>query len=309
MLFSVRIGPHIEHAVRRMRRRIMNDRVAASLHSEDRPMIDSFASTRRWPVTRLLVSFALVGLSACAEAPVPATSDAKTPVATTPKIDSARYQAMIVDARALIDQKRQAEAITKDLDPVIEAYDKTYGGSTVVYYSARTLSETLVYMMSSTITPNGGRPDAPGGPSAVALDQTWSGALYMKGYALVDLHRYAAAHEPLERAVRLAPSNSEYLSELGQLYLVEKNWSRALAFFAHAEQGAELSPPEVKTKELTRALRGTAYADVELGKFDEAAALYERCLALDPQDARAARELQYVHAQQAKQISRAPVSP
>ena len=270
-------------------------------------MIASFAPARRSSARRLVSSWFAIGLAAglaaCAQTPVATTSDAKVS-----KADTARYQAMIVDARALIDQKRQLEAITKDLGPVIDAYEQAYGHSTIAYYSSRSVGETVAYLLSSQIAPGAGRPEVPGGPSAIAFDQTWSAALYLKAYALVDLHRYAAAHEPLEHAVRLAPSNSEYLSELGQLYLVEKNWPKALAMFARAEKGADLSPPEMKTRELTRALRGTGYVDIELGKFDEAAALYERCLALDPQDAKAASELQYVHAQQARQISRAPAS-
>ncbi len=73
-----------------------------------------------------------------------------------------------------------------------------------------------------------------------------------------------------------------------------------------APRSAEVSPPEVKTRELTRALRGTAYVDVELGRLDDAEALYVRCLALDPNDAKAAGELRYVRAQQSKRISRPP---
>lgn len=262
-------------------------------------MTDPIPSLRLPHAARLALTWIVLGLGACAQAPL-----VTAPPAKTPTIDSARYQAMVVDARALIDRKRPDEAIEKDLDPVIDAYDRAYGTSAIAYYSVRTMPETILYLTMSPISPGTGRPDVPGGPSAIALDQTWSAALYLKGYALIELHRYGAAREALEHAVRLAPSNSQYLSELGQLSLMEKNWSKALGLFARAEQAAEVSPPQSKTSELGHALCGSAYADVELGKFDDAVALYERCLAIDPGDTKAAAELRYVRAQQTSRISR-----
>jgi Flp pilus assembly protein TadD len=49
-----------------------------------------------------------------------------------------------------------------------------------------------------------------------------------------------------------------------------------------------------KNGELGRALRGKGFVLVELGKLDEAEAMYRRCLAIDPADTKAANELRYV---------------
>ena len=62
-----------------------------------------------------------------------------------------------------------------------------------------------------------------------------------------------------------------------------------------------MSPPEFKNDNLSRAWRGLAYVDVELGKLAEAEDLCKKFLELNPADRRVAAELKYVQAQREKQ--------
>jgi tetratricopeptide (TPR) repeat protein len=98
----------------------------------------------------------------------------------------------------------------------------------------------------------------------------------------------------------LSPLNSQYRSELGEIYQLEKNWAKAKQQFEEAEDNAKLSPEHAKAGELGRARRGLAYVFVELGELDEAEKKYQQCLAADPTDMRAKRELDYVRELKAK---------
>ena len=76
---------------------------------------------------------------------------------------------------------------------------------------------------------------------------------------------------------------------------MQKRCDRALASYAEAESVAEMGSEEsTKTSDLTRAWRGQAYCLVEQGRLDDAENLYKKCLALDPSDAKAKGELQYI---------------
>jgi tetratricopeptide (TPR) repeat protein len=110
----------------------------------------------------------------------------------------------------------------------------------------------------------------------------------------------AEAKSAVKLAIELSPFNSRYLSELGEMYQLEKNWPKAKETFEAAEENAGLSPAELKGDELGRARRGLGYVFVELGKLEEAEKKYQQCLAADPHDTRAARELEYVRGLQTK---------
>src|SRR5262249_39777721 len=134
--------------------------------------------------------------------------------------------------------------------------------------------------------------------SAVVLSGNWGYAYYLKAYCLLDLGRANDAKAPLLRAVALAPQNAQFLGELGYIYQSEKNWPLALETFQRAENAAkEFSPEQSRNAELARAWRGIGYVLVELGRLDEAEAMYRKCLQLNAQDAMAQRELAYVLSQ------------
>jgi TPR repeat protein len=190
---------------------------------------------------------------------------------------------LLRDAHILIDSNKPATAIER-CDKVIAAFKARYEGGEQKIYCARTSAETLGYLLKATVDET----------SAVVLSDTWAYAYFIKAFALVDLRRIAEAKANVQLALELSPSNSEYLSELGHVYHVEKNWSKAKQQFESAEGNANLSPEDTRALELGRARRGLAYSFVELGKLDEAEKKLQQCLSADPNDTIAKGELEYV---------------
>ncbi len=196
---------------------------------------------------------------------------------------------LLYKAREFVDAKKPLLAIEK-CDEVIASFKAHYGSRKEKIYCARSSTESLGYLLKA----------AADNVSAIALSGTWSTAYFMKGFALQDLGRMGEAKSAIKMAIELSPWNSQYLSELGHIYQQEKNWPKAKETFAAAEEHAELAPAETKAAELGRARRGLGYVFVELGQLDEAEKKYQQCLAADPKDSKAARELEYVRGLRAK---------
>jgi tetratricopeptide (TPR) repeat protein len=201
-----------------------------------------------------------------------------------------RMMQLLKEARTLIDSKKPATAIEK-CDKVIAAFKATYDSRKERIYCARSSAESLGYLMKAAVDANGGKATKPG---AIALSSIWADAYFMKGYALQDLGRIGEAKSCVNQALHLSPLSPQYLCELGELYELEKNWPKALQTFKQAEDNNPLAPNESRSLELGQARRGIGYVLVELGKLDEAEKEYEKCLKADPNDTRAARELEYV---------------
>jgi tetratricopeptide (TPR) repeat protein len=204
----------------------------------------------------------------------------------------------LVEARALIDNKKPQPGIEK-CDKVIMAFQAHYGKSQQKIYCARSSTETLAYLVTAAAAMSKGEFDK-NKKDAICLSSTWANAFYIKGYALQELRRFDEARAALKRAIEFSPQHSQYLSELGSLYVLEKNWPEAMKTFRAAEDNASISPDDVRSDELGRARRGIGYVLVELGKLDEAEKKYQECLADNPKDSRAAEELQYVRNRKAK---------
>jgi len=200
---------------------------------------------------------------------------------------------LLGEARHFIDSKNPAAAIPK-CDEVINAYKAYYGSRKEKIYCARSSPETLGSLLKAAVDEK----------SAIALTSTWSDAYFMKAYALEDLRRLNDAKATLQQALKLSPSNSQYLGKLGQIYSLEKNWPQATKAFKEAEDNANLAPDVSRADELARTRRGQGYVLVELGKLDEAEAKYQQCIAANPNDSKAKAELDYVREQKAKRKSR-----
>lgn len=214
-----------------------------------------------------------------------------------PGSDDYRNGMILLQGVERIKAGRHQEAVFMFLDRVAAIYEAQFKDTKGKVFSSRSLVETLLYTVeTANKVPT---------TSVVVASPYWAYAYYLKGYALLELERPGEAKVQLDKALWLSPQNSQFLSELGHIHQVQKDHKSALATFTRAASAAqEFSPDEVRNKELARAWRGMAFSLVEMKNLDEAELLYRKCLALDPNDGVAARELLYVRQVRAKTIAK-----
>lgn len=203
---------------------------------------------------------------------------------------------MLSEGSRLLQSKKAIEAI-QQFDKVIAIYEERFKDEKARLFCARSLVESLMYLAEAMNAKT----------NAKVVSANWAYGYYLKAYALIELWRISEAKSNSERALSLSPRNSQFLSELGNLYLQERDWPQALRTFQLAEAAAkEFSPPDSKNIELSRALRGLGYVYVEQGKLDEAEKVYHQCLELDSKDSKALNELRYIQGLKAKNSERIP---
>lgn len=206
--------------------------------------------------------------------------------------DKAADQAL-TEGTQLVQSRKSAEAI-QQFDKVIASYEERFKDEKTRFFCARSPVESLMYLVEA------GRAKT----DAKVVSANWAYGYYLKAYALLELGRISEAKSNLERALALSPRNSQFLSELGNLYQRERDWPQALKTFQLAEVAAkEFSPPSSKNSELSRAWRGIGFVYVEQNRLDDAEKIYLQCLEFDKNDTRAANELRYVRNLKAKQSS------
>lgn len=224
---------------------------------------------------------------ALATAPVQATPAP----APAPTAQDAKDAAAMSSALKLMNA-RQHDAALAMLDPLLAELDRRFAAEKRQIYCGFGMAETIAYM---TIAAAAKR-------DAVAVQPIRCDALFAKGFILADARRFAEARPYLERAVSMAPSHAHYLNELGYVLQQERNWQGSHDIFARAAEATGLSDPDRVTAERTRAWRGMSFALIELERWDEAKAVLDKCLALDPNDAKAKNELQYIAENRNKRI-------
>ena len=151
------------------------------------------------------------------------------------------------------------------------------------------MAEALLYALDGAKTKT----------ETLVVSRNWVEAHFMKGFALVDLGQLDAARVEFDAALTLGPHNSQVRGELGSLYNRQKDFSKALESYQRAEQDVEFSPPEAKTLDRVRAYHGLGYAYTELAQWDKAEEMYRKALAIDSNDQRSLKELQYIQQQRA----------
>lgn len=205
-------------------------------------------------------------------------------------VDDAKFGQLLSEGAQFAQSRKPIEAISY-FDRVITGYEDAYKGEEAKLYCARWQVESLMYLLESANSKT----------SAKVVSANWAYAYYLKAYSLLELGRISEAKTLLERALVLSPRNSQFLSEMGNIYQREKNWPKALEIFQAAESAArEFSPKELKNIEQLRALRGLGYVYVEQGKLDDAEKMYRQCLELDSKDSKALNELRYIQGLKAK---------
>jgi len=186
-------------------------------------------------------------------------------------------------ASLLMAQGKPAETLIA-VEPILAAYEAEFASEKRQIYCGINPTETLLYMMMA----------AKDKKDAVAVYPGWCEALFLKGFSLIDQKQFDAGLSFLTRAVAMAPAHAHYLNEVGYAHQALHHWPESLAAYESAADYANIADDSVKTAQQTRAWRGMGYVYVEQGKWDEAAEMYRKCLKLDPNDAKAKGELQYV---------------
>lgn len=226
--------------------------------------------------------FAVAGLVAAALLATAAVASAQTAPADPD-------MAQVDRASALISDSRPAEAVAL-LDTLIAQQQRARAADSRKAYCARSPAEKAAYVAEA----------ARAKVAAVVLPQSACYSLFLKGFALVDLNRGEEAKAWIERSIAMAPSNAHFIGELAEWYKTRRDFPTARALFQRALESSALSPDDRKTFDKSRALRGLGYILIEDGRYDDAEALYRQCLAMDPKDARAQAQLNYIAAQRAK---------
>lgn len=198
--------------------------------------------------------------------------------------ETSQERSQLGQVAGMLTSGRAAEAI-EILDPIIARHDKRHADDPRLYFCADTVEESILLAAIAEET---------GKESVIVVGSPLCFALWAKGYALVELGRIPEALPYLERATAMAPLNSQYLSELGHVYQELKQWDKALAAFTQAADAAEFLKGDRRIRWLTRAWRGMGFNLIELRRWDEAEAMFNKALELDPNDAKAKNELAYI---------------
>ena len=209
---------------------------------------------------------------------------AQTPPASDAQKAEEAHAAKVAEAVALMKRADPAGAIAL-LDPVLADYEKLYPASGSRVVCASDVTNMLLGLVSA----------AADNKDAVALDSTWCFALWARGYSLIELGRLDEAVAPLDRAAAMMPSKAQFQSELGYVHQALKHWDQSVAAYSKAVAAAEpMTDEKSRNFELRRAWLGIAYAQIELGKLDEAEIALAKALKAAPGDPKILNELEYV---------------
>lgn len=238
---------------------------------------------------RLMVIAAMVSLAGCAAQTSATKPDAAATTAATADTPSDGVdQRLLREGMQLIAEGRIREAVEGPFDDIIRRYETQYRDSKHKIYSARGATDALLYAALAASA----EPPEP----ATVLGPAWAMAYWARGYAYNEMARYDDAIAELNKALALAPVDSQYTMELAFAHQQKRDWERALALYQSAFAYAELSATDIPEMQC-KALRGQGYNLVELHRFDEAKVAYNECLKLKPDEPKSLGELNYIEQQ------------
>lgn len=239
---------------------------------------------------------AVFALAGCASSPAARPGSSITlslDKAGNPAVDP--DQQKVLDALKMIESGRIQLAVDGPLAEVIAKYEALYAGKSGKVFCAEGLLDALFYATAADKAKDG----ASAGPIEV-IGPAWAKAYWARGYAYSEMGRYADARVELEKALALAPMNSQYKSELAFTYERSQDWTKMLALYNEAQDAAAISGPDHASDLECIALRGQGYALVELHRLNEATKAYRDCLKLKPNEPKSLAELGYIKGLRAK---------
>jgi len=124
------------------------------------------------------------------------------------------------------------------------------------------------------------------------LDMACANAYTQLGYIAVEKKDIEQALRWLDKAHATAPYEAEPLTERGAALIQRKDWAAALDGYQRALALTRTHPEAAYAEAL--ALRGTGFAQIELGDLAAAQAAYEKSLELEPDNKIANNELTYI---------------
>ena len=230
-----------------------------------------------------VVCIAVLGISGAALAAAPAV--------LTPE----QIAKLLADGNAMLESNPEL-AIKNSFEPVNQSFMRqtaTAGADDEVYASHST-TETNAYATKVAKENEGAAKPV----KMVTVDGAWTDALLGKARAQIALNKLSDAKATLDQATVISPAYPYVWIEFGKVHQAEKNWDKMLSDYKTTENYAgAVEDKAVQKQLLTTGLRGQAAALTELGRLDEADALYKRCLKIDPADSAAADALAKLNVQ------------
>lgn len=200
------------------------------------------------------------------------------------------------DAPNLEERQRQVDKATEVLydgnpaeavrlvEPVIAAFDAEHVDKSRTYFCAADNVAMLTLLGQSAAAKK----------DAVVLASTWCDALFVKGFALIDLKRLPEAGAFLERAAEMDALNAHYINEYAEWHKSNRNWQRSFDLFEKARDAAAYAPEKYRPEFEARSLRGMGFTKIELGDLDLAEKYFRDSLKLVPKHQGALQELDYI---------------
>lgn len=231
-------------------------------------------------LTLLLAAGGTLAQTGPAPAAAPAASAAASAPAAAAPADLQQFRTL-QEALGLLRARRPHQAILA-LDEVIDFYATRQRNTPQKVYCARNATEAKHYLDRHAR-------ETPG--QAALVVRNWCDALYLKGFALVELGQLPEARKAVEGAIALSPANAQYHAELGAIYSVEKNWNAALGSYRAAEAATQYSE-DSRNFMLARIHRETGMVLAQMERFDEAEQRYRRSLEIEPDSELAKQQLE-----------------
>jgi tetratricopeptide (TPR) repeat protein len=191
-------------------------------------------------------------------------------------------------AKALLDAGQFDEAAAS-YHRLAEEYAARYQRSEQQrYYCSDGGAETLLYLTTALVD----------GASAMVVDTDWCEALFMQAYARVEAKKLALAVEPLEEVLELAPYSARYVNEYGFVLSRLGRLDEGMDAYREALEAAELGDGD--DKQAAVAWRGIGWIHADRREWDAAEDALRKSLEIEPDNAIALGELDYVAQQRAR---------
>lgn len=211
------------------------------------------------------------------------------PVTLTPE----QISKMLEEGANVLKQGNPELAIKNYFEPVNQFFMRqtAKAGANDEIYSSHGATETTAY--TSKIAKQNETAKTP--TQLVTVDGAWTDALVLKARAQAALNHTDQAISTLDQATIISPAYPSPWLELGSVYQVKKDWEKSQSAYHNAERFAgAVEDKAMQLQMLTAALRGQAVAVTEIGRLDEAEALYKRSLKYDPNDSAATAGIAHI---------------